>query len=125
MSYTSKYFRIDEYKCKCGCGLIHLSDNALYMFDRIREAYGKPMIVSSGCRCGSHNAKVHGSVNSAHLPAEDGLCYAMDIKCTNSVDRFNLVKSALSIGATRIGIAKTFVHVDFSPHLDQTVMWVY
>jgi zinc D-Ala-D-Ala carboxypeptidase len=126
MSYTSKYFRIDEYKCKCGeCGTCQISDNALYMFDRIRELYNKPMIVTSGCRCLAHNLKVGGSKSSAHVPDKRGLCYALDIKCENSVDRFRLIKIALSLGCVRIGVAKTFVHLDFAPELSQNVFWVY
>jgi zinc D-Ala-D-Ala carboxypeptidase len=125
MSYTSEYFKKIETTCKCGCGLDAMSDNALYMFDRIRELYNKKMIVDSGCRCLEHNKKVGGSESSAHLPDKRGLCYALDIKCENSVDRFRLIKIALSLGCVRIGVAKTFVHLDFAPELTQKCLWVY
>ena len=36
-------------------------------FAKIREAYGKPIIISSGYRCPSHNIAVGGSYLSAHL----------------------------------------------------------
>jgi zinc D-Ala-D-Ala carboxypeptidase len=126
MSYTSKYFRINEIICKCGeCGTFQMSDNALYMFDRIRELYGKPMIVASGCRCKEHNKKVGGSDNSAHVPDKRGLCYALDIKCENSGDRHNLIKAAISLGCVRWAYTKTFVHLDFSPNLPQNKVWAY
>ena len=114
--YNCKYFKIPEYICK-DCGLIDMSDNALYMFDRIRELHGAPMIVTSGCRCKEYNIKVKGVPNSAHTPQEDGLCYGMDISCCDSEERFSLVKAAMSVGCVRIGTYETYIHMDFSPFL--------
>ena len=125
MSYRSKYFKIDEYICRCGCGLIRMSDNAIYGFDKVREAYGSPMIITWGCRCKKHNEKVGGKPDSAHLPAEDGYCYGADFKALTSQEKHDIVKAAIQIGCKRIGIAKDFIHLDFSPYLPQKVIWVY
>lgn len=44
----------------------------------LREAYGKPITVTSGFRCKSLNQKVGGSATSAHM-----LGYAADTKASN------------------------------------------
>ena len=44
----------------------HLNELALFL-DEMREAYGKPIFVSSGYRCEKLNAAVGGVVGSAHL----------------------------------------------------------
>lgn len=123
--YKSEFFRIDEYKCRCGCGLCSMHDNALKSLDKIRTIYGKPMAITSGCRCEKHNKEVGGAKSSAHLPQKDKWCYAVDIKCDNSEDRFKLIQIAYEQGCVRIGIHKDFIHLDFSPYLPQKVVWLY
>lgn len=102
-----------------------MSNFALRMFDSLREAYGKPMVVTSGCRCKEYNEKIGGAKSSAHLPDKSGLCYALDIACTSNEDRFKMISKAISIGCVRIGIAKNFLHLDFSPELKQNIIWIY
>lgn len=46
--------------------LSHLLD----CLNKFRQAYGKPMVVSSGYRPPEHNAKVGGAPNSCHLTCE-------------------------------------------------------
>lgn len=42
----------------------------LVAVNKIREAYGKPMYVTSGYRPGIHNKKAGGATNSSHLTCE-------------------------------------------------------
>jgi len=125
MSYKAKYFKVSEYQCPCGCGLSNIHDNALFFFDRIREVYGKPMIVTSGCRCKEHNIKIGGAKKSPHTPQEDGYTYALDIAIDNSRDRHDFITAAVRVGCNRWAYTKSFVHLDFSPYHDQDVVWVY
>jgi len=90
------------------------------MLNEVREKFGKPIIINSGYRTKEHNAKVGGKPNSSHLK---GL--AVDIKCTNSTDRFHLLFLLQEIGFQRIGVAKTFIHVDLDFDKDQSVLWPY
>ena len=46
------------------------------------------------------------------------------INC-NSVDRFNLCEVLREIGFKRIGVGKTFIHVDIDKNKSQHVMWLY
>lgn len=65
-------FHLSEFLCKCGCGggasVIH--PQLLLRLQRVRNDWGKPMIVDCGYRCATHNASVGGAPNSAHLTGE-------------------------------------------------------
>lgn len=54
-----------ETTCKCGCGL-NVTPKFLFILNQIRTEYGKPIIVLSGARCPTHNAKIGGAKNSSH-----------------------------------------------------------
>lgn len=69
MMKTNKYFRLDEFKCKCGkCEIPSNvpSDELIDLLVQIREHYNKPIIINSGYRCPEHNAKVGGAKTSQH-----------------------------------------------------------
>lgn len=72
----------------------------LYL-DRVREYYGKPMIVTSGNRCAAHNADVKGEEKSEHV-YPDG-CLGCDIRVTSSHDRAMLEEALRVVGITRKG----------------------
>ncbi len=113
------YFTQDEFKCPC-CGMVNVSAWLIHQLNRVRELYGKPMIVNSGCRCRNHNSHVGGSANSEHL-----IGTAADIKCDNSHDRYLLIKYAIQVGFTRIGVSKNFIHLGVSTQHPGEVLWVY
>jgi hypothetical protein len=50
---------------------------------------------------------------------------AADVAVLDSELRFRFVKAALGFDFERVGIAKTFVHVDLDPFLPQPRIWVY
>ena len=56
---------IDNRPSKCAFHLLHVLVDQL--LDPIREAWGKPIVVSSGYRCKELNALVGGVKNSHHL----------------------------------------------------------
>ena len=62
-----KYFKKEEFTCKCGCGLNNINLEVVKIADQIREHFGKPAIVNSGTRCKKHNKEVNGVSNSRHL----------------------------------------------------------
>lgn len=123
-------FTTEEFACKCGCGLgsqqEDISRDLIDKLDMVRMMYGKPMIVESGARCQEHNAKSGGEPDSAHLPhTETHQCRAVDIRVSGGVERFELVRLALKVGFKRIGVAKTFVHLDVAWDLPSPVLFVY
>lgn len=94
--------------------------STLTMLDKARELANTPFRINSGFRTKERNKRVGGKTNSSHL-----LGYAADIKCRNSKQRTKIVQALLFVGFNRIGIAKTFIHVDNDPNKTANVMWVY
>lgn len=113
------YFHPAEFRCRCGCGGCLIDPRLMELLETCRGQYGKPMIVTSGFRCEKHNEAVAGAPSSAHLTG-----HAADIACGNASDRFMLVK-IFSNHFTRIGLAKSFIHVDTHPTNPQNVIWFY
>ena len=116
-----KYFNYSEFDSPDVQGSGQLMDNTLLeMLDEVRDKFDKPIHINSGFRTPAHNEKVGGKENSSHLK---GL--AVDIACTNSTDRFDLINCLLDVGFSRIGIAKTFIHADIDPDKAQVRIWTY
>lgn len=57
-----KYFKREEFYCKCGCGSGRIDIRLVKILDDIREHYGSPAVVTSGVRCPSHNKRVGRSI---------------------------------------------------------------
>ena len=102
----SKYFTDKELACRC-CGVNGITPAFLEKLDELREKYGKPIILNSAFRCPKHNQAIGGSPNSQHV-----LGLAVDISCTNSQERAQLLDASYIVGFRGRGIAKTFVHLD-------------
>ena len=112
----SEYFKYETDKmlaCSCGCGTKGMEPAFLMTLDQIRKAIGEPLTVTSGYRCPAHNTSV--SSTGATGPHTTGK--AMDIKADSRM-RFLLIQAALKQGITRIGVAKTFIHLDDLGELD-------
>ena len=76
---------IDNRPSKCAFHLLHVLVDQL--LDPIREAWGEPIVVSSGYRCKELNALVGGVKNSHHL-----LGCAADLIASNKADHRRLFK---------------------------------
>ena len=120
MSSAYKHFELSEFTCKCGCGKNNISDILVRKLDRVREKAGIPILISSGYRCESNNVAAGGAPDSAHLY---GL--AADITVYSSNARWTLLSSIFTTGFNRIGIGKTFIHVDIDDSKPPKVVWLY
>jgi len=114
-----KYFKKQEFACPC-CGECKMEMGFVSWLDEIRSIYGKPIVITSGYRCEKHNFEVGGVPDSAHLK---GL--AADIRVHSDEERYELVKIMLRHGAFRIGVGRTFIHVDFDVKKPRPRLWVY
>ena len=76
---------IDNRPNKCAYHLLHVLVQQL--LDPIREAWGEPIVVSSGYRCKQLNALVGGAKNSHHI-----LGCAADIIAGNRADHRKLFR---------------------------------
>jgi uncharacterized protein YcbK (DUF882 family) len=116
-----KHFKISEFDSPDEIGSGERMDaDVLQMIDQARELFGKPIRINSGVRTEKRNELVGGSKTSSHLKG-----YAIDVSCDNSADRFRLVEILMLVGFNRLGIAKTFIHIDNDPDKSKNVIWVY
>jgi len=116
-----KYFKLSEFDSpdKTGSGK-NMDSTFLEMLENARENANIPFKINSGFRTKKRNKKIGGVANSSHLK---GL--AVDIKCVDSRSRFIIINSLLDSGFTRIGVAKTFIHVDLDYNKSPQVIWTY
>lgn len=98
----------------------NMDQEFLLKLDRAREVAQIPFVINSAWRSVEKNKKVGGKSNSSHLK---GL--AVDISVTDSRSRFIVLKALIQVGFNRIGVAKTFIHVDDDKDKDPEVVWVY
>lgn len=118
---TSKYFSEKEFqRCTPSCSLQDMKQSTMDKADKAREFYGRPMSPTCGNRTPEWDLSKGRSGTGAHTEG-----HAIDFKCTNSQDRFDMVIALLNAGFKRIGVAKTFIHADDSPGHSQNVIWTY
>ena len=114
-----KYFKKSEFTCKCGCGETVISDQLLQMLDDARKRAGIPFKITSGYRCPNHPESKK-NPTSSHIK---GL--AADIKCSDSKTRAILIDALTCVEFYRIGISKSFIHVDIDEDKVSPVVWLY
>ena len=111
------HFSASELQCQCGCGLAQFQRGFLDHLELLRRAYGRPMKLSSACRCAKHNAKVSSQapLRSLHIgdketrPGHSGTL-AVDV-VVFGMDKGDLAAVAWRQGWS-IGWNKNFLHLD-------------
>lgn len=66
---VSENFAYREFACKCGCGFESIHPDLVAILEEVRAHFGKPVHITSGCRCAVHNARVGGAKLSQHTYA--------------------------------------------------------
>lgn len=117
--YVPQFFSENEFN-RIGCSIRDINPDSLRRLDDLRAHLGAPVYLTSAYRSVESEKKKGRSGSSAHCTG-----HAFDIRCTDSSYRYRLLVSALVCGFCRIGIGKTFVHVDDSPTHAQCVVWHY
>ena len=115
----TRNFTDDEFKCPC-CGKEEMSGEFVIWLQFAREIADVPFRINSGWRCQKRNRAVGGVENSSHLTG-----HAADIQAADSQKRFVIVCALREAGFQRIGLAKTFIHVDDDTDKPQHVIWLY
>jgi len=121
-----KYFKLKEFESPDLPGSGDKMDLAfLQKLDKCRELAGVPFKITSGFRTAAYNINLGKrgykiAKNSPHLKG-----VAADIVASTSDIRYRIITSALAVGITRIGIGKTFIHLDTDATKSQNVIWHY
>ena len=113
-----KYFEESEFN-----GFEMMDEKLLSMLDNLREAYGYPIKLTSTYRSPDHPIEAKKS-----KPGEHAYGAAVDIACVGGEATFKLVKAAIEVGFTRVGISRknNFVHVGIGyPGAPETTIWTY
>lgn len=106
--YLSKNFRVKEFACKDGSDPIFISTELVELLQKIRDHFGRSVVINSGYRTAKHNKAEGGATYSQHLYGT-----AADIKVTG-VKPSDVAAYAETLlkNTGGIGIYKTFTHVD-------------
>lgn len=109
----STNFVSKEFDCQGGscCSETHIDDQLVIYLQKIRDHFGRSIIITSGYRCPTHNRAVGGATGSYHVQGK-----AADISVQGIAPR-EVAKYAESIGIKGIGLYETsadgyFVHID-------------
>jgi len=118
----AEYISRKEYECPC-CQKLPpdlkktsgvypvIYDSLFEAFRQLREAFGRPIKISSGYRCPQHNFVIGGEKDSVHL---FGLALDCDFDTAEDVTLaamlFNRINPNLRLGIYRT--MKTFIHMD-------------
>lgn len=106
-----KYFARSEFACKCGCGFATVDVELLEVLEDLREFFGVPVTINSGCRCSKHNADVGGEPNSKHM---QGIASDVTVKNTLPVKVYTYLDTKYP-DKYGLGLYKGWVHIDVRP----------
>ncbi len=98
-------FNLREFACK-HCGAVILEPELVKKLQALRDLIGKPIVITSGYRCPTHNKNVGGVSNSQHVYGK-----ATDI-VVDGITPTKVAEYAENVGFNGIGIYNTFTHVD-------------
>lgn len=113
-----KYFKLEEFNCS-HTGKNEMKASFLDKLDRLREECGFPFHITSGYRDVSHPDEViKPNGGGTHT-----LGIAADIAVSSGHQRYLIIKNALEMGFTGIGVAKGFIHLD--TRATNPVIWSY
>ena len=106
----TKNFNVSEFRCgigsPCSCTTTLVDEQLPIYLQMIRDHFGARIIITSGYRCSSYNAKIGGAYGSRHTKGQ-----ACDFYISG-VEPLKIAQYAESIGIKGIGLYDTFVHID-------------
>jgi uncharacterized protein YcbK (DUF882 family) len=112
-----RYFTLDEFDCQ-ETGENEIQLEFVAKLDHLRMNCGFPFRITSGYRSPTHSIEA-----AKKRPGTHAKGIASDIQVADGFQRMILVKNAIELGFTGIGVAAGFVHVDTRE--GDPVMWTY
>ena len=104
----SEHFKVKEYACKDGSQIVFVDEHLRLLLEVLRRKIGKPVIITSGYRTPTWNAKCNGAKYSYHMRG-----MAADIRVDGMTPK-ELAKNLDEIAADECGtiVYKSWVHFD-------------
>lgn len=104
----NRYFKREEFACKCGCGFAVVDYELLEVLTSVREHFGNAVIINSSARCEAHNKAVGGADGSKH---KLGIAADIFVKGFTAENVYSYLDSKYP---KKYGIGKyrTFTHID-------------
>ena len=96
----------------------------LHKLDEARMLAGTPFKITSGYRSEAYNEDLRKRGYKASKQSSHCKGCAVDIAVNSGLQRSAIVCALIKAGFTRLGIAKTFVHVDLDKS-KQNSIWLY
>ena len=110
--------------CTCGhndCDKRSVNQETLDCIQKVRDDYGKAMIITSGGRCPYHKSEI-----AKKNPGDHQQGYAVDVLAESQIEINKLMVLAGRHGATRVAAGDDFVHMAWTPTEDRSVpTWTY
>jgi len=106
--------------CCSKTGRCDMDEGFLDRLQALRKALGVPIIVTSGFRDPSHPVEAVKAEPGTHT-----LGLAADIKAESGKFKYQILREAMKLGFTGIGIGKSFVHLDIWMGAPRPNVWIY
>lgn len=113
-----KYFKPDEFACKCGCGVHEVSVALIVRLELLRRIVNRPLVITSGRRCVSHNEAVGGASMSRHLYGR-----AADIRWNGGPAFLEACREAFREAACECIPGTGYIHVSLPVTESTAPMW--
>ena len=104
----SKNFTVKEFACSDGTDTVFISLALVNLLQKIRDHFGKAVIINSAYRTEAHNKSISGATYSQH---KYGLAADIHINGVTPKEIAAYVETLMP-SSGGIGIYKSFVHVD-------------
>ena len=104
----SKNFTVKEFACSDGTDTVFISLALVNLLQKIRDYFGKAVIINSAYRTEAHNKSIGGATYSQH---KYGLAADIHINGVTPKEIAAYVETLMP-SSGGIGIYKSFVHVD-------------
>ena len=104
----SKNFTVKEFACSDGTDTVFISLALVNLLQKIRNHFGKAVIINSAYRTEAHNKSIGGATYSQH---KYGLAADIHINGVTPKEIASYVETLMP-SSGGIGIYKSFVHVD-------------
>lgn len=108
MGDLSKNFSRSEFACQCGCGFDTVDIRLVPVLEYARSVWGKPIRITSGCRCADHNESVGGAKNSKHVQGRAADFVVSGVPASVVYEKLNTAYK----GKLGLGKYPSWVHVD-------------